>query len=229
MVGIVAILLLGSLTWSAVGALFNAVSSITSSISVERPTPVTLAGIVGTPTSVSTTASTPGTTSTPGPRTTEAPLLGGRPVNDTSATMQGTPDPNTDATAERTPPATLAPTTTSRASATATAAATAATTPTPAAAGRAPWVLLPLPAPDTRIAPGPVTVEARGRGDATITAIRLELDGAALPVSLEQRSESTWRGSATTRVAAGKHNVRAVVVDEQNRSGSFRWTFEAGP
>jgi hypothetical protein len=89
--------------------------------------------------------------------------------------------------------------------------------------------LLPLPAPDTRVAPGPVTVEARGRADSTITAIRLELDGAALPVALEHRGDSIWRGFATTHVAAGKHSVRAVVVDDQNRSGSYRWTFDAGP
>jgi hypothetical protein len=72
-------------------------------------------------------------------------------------------------------------------------------------------------------------VEARGRGDAPITAINLELDGGRLPVSLEQRSESTWRGFASARVGAGQHSVRATVTDAQGRSGSFRWTFSAGP
>ena len=102
-------------------------------------------------------------------------------------------------------------------------------TPTPAASGRAPWILLPQPAPGARIAPGPLVIEARGRGDAAITAIRLELDGAALPVSLEQRSESTWRGFASTRITAGQHAVRATVVDEEGRTGGYRWTFDAGP
>ena len=76
---------------------------------------------------------------------------------------------------------------------------------------------------------GSVTIEARGRGDAPITAIRLDMDGAALPVSLEQRGESTWRGFAVARVAAGQHTVRATVFDDQGRTGSYRWTFEAWP
>jgi hypothetical protein len=59
--------------------------------------------------------------------------------------------------------------------------------------------------------------------------MRLELDGVPLSVSLEQRSESTWRGFASAQVGAGKHTVRAIVVDDQNRSGSFRWSFDAGP
>jgi len=90
-------------------------------------------------------------------------------------------------------------------------------------------VLLPLPAPGTRVPPGPQVIEARGRGDSAITSIKLELDGAALGVSLEQRSESTWRGASTAQVAAGHHAVRATVIDDQGRTGSFRWTFDAGP
>jgi hypothetical protein len=72
-------------------------------------------------------------------------------------------------------------------------------------------------------------IEARGRGDTPIAAIRLDLDGVPLSVSLEQRSESTWRGFANTNVASGHHAVRATVVDEQGRAGGFRWTFDAGP
>jgi hypothetical protein len=102
-------------------------------------------------------------------------------------------------------------------------------TPTPSASGRAPWILLPQPAPGTRVSAGPQVIEARGRGDSTITAIKLELDGVALGVSLDQRSESTWRGSSTAQVGAGHHAVRATVVDDQGRTGSFRWTFDAGP
>ena len=59
--------------------------------------------------------------------------------------------------------------------------------------------------------------------------LRIELDGAPLAVSLEQRSESTWRGFANARVSAGQHAVRATVVDEEGRTGGYRWTFEAGP
>ena len=76
--------------------------------------------------------------------------------------------------------------------------------------------------------PGPIMLEARGRGDAPIKAIALELDGGALPVQLEQRSESTWRGFASARVSAGSHNARATVTDADGRSGSFRWSFTAG-
>jgi hypothetical protein len=104
-----------------------------------------------------------------------------------------------------------------------------ATTATPATSGRAPWILLPSPAPGSHVPLGPLTVEARGRGDAPITGIRLDMDGAVLPVSLEQRGEATWRGFAVVRVAAGQHAVRATVVDDQGRAGSYRWTFEAGP
>ena len=43
------------------------------------------------------------------------------------------------------------------------------------------------------------------------------------------RSDSIWRGAATTRVNAGQHSAKATVVDERGRSGSFRWTFEAVP
>jgi hypothetical protein len=80
-----------------------------------------------------------------------------------------------------------------------------------------------------RPAPGATVIEARGRGDAPITALRLELDGAALPVSFEQRGEATWRGSAAVQLSPGTHAVRAVVIDEQGRTGGFRWTFEAAP
>lgn len=75
------------------------------------------------------------------------------------------------------------------------------------------------------MSPGQVLVEARGRGDAPIKAMRLELDGTALPVALEQRSDSVWRGSASTRLSPGQHNVRASVTDAAGRSGSYRWSF----
>ena len=104
---------------------------------------------------------------------------------------------------------------------------TVAATPTPVADGRNPWILLPLPEPGTKVSPGAVVVEARGRGDVPIKAMQLEIDGTALPVSLEQRSDSTWRGSASTRVTAGQHNVRASVTDAAGRSGSYRWSFTA--
>ena len=74
-----------------------------------------------------------------------------------------------------------------------------------------------------------VTLEARGRGDAPIKAMGLELDGGALPVQLEQRSDSTWRGFANVKVSAGQHAAKATVTDGEGRSGSFRWTFSAGP
>jgi hypothetical protein len=74
-----------------------------------------------------------------------------------------------------------------------------------------------------------VTLEARGRGDAPITGINIDLDGTSLPVSFEQRGDSVWRGSATTKVAAGQHAVRATVTDASGRTGSYRWNFSAGP
>jgi hypothetical protein len=192
MVGIVGILLLGSLAWSAVGALFSALGSVTSTISLARPTPGPVSAIIGTPTPIA--AQAVAITATPQART--------QPT-----ASSATPEPSAAPTAQP----------------------TAATTPTPEKSGRAPWVLLPQPAPDTRVPPGSVTIEARGRGETAITSIRLELDGTALPVSLEQRSESTWRAFATVQVSSGKHTVRATVLDDQNRSGAYRWTFDAGP
>ena len=184
MVGIVGILLLGSLAWSAVGALVSAVGSAASALSSSNAPPAPTLGPARavTPTSaavVAPVAATPTTLATPAPTVTVAP----------------TPQP--------------------------------ASTPTPAPSGRNPWILLPQPEPGARVNSGQVTIEARGRGDAPITALRLELDGSPLNVSLEQRAESTWRGFATVRVDPGQHSVRASVTDAEGRAGSFRWTFSA--
>jgi hypothetical protein len=186
MVGIVGILLLGSLAWSAVGALFSALGEATSSVSTARPTPTRLTALVTTATVVSVaTPTSAARTATSAPTLAETPAV--------------TPMSQVDST------------------------------PTPAPSGRAPWILLPQPAPDSRVTTGPVVIEARGRGDTPIAAIRLDLDGVPLAVSLEQRSESTWRGFANAKVGSGHHAVRATVVDDQGRSGAFRWTFDAGP
>jgi len=200
MVGIVGILLLGSLAWSAVGALFSALGEATSSVSTGRPTPTRLTALVATATVVPASAATTQAV-TPGPRGTPMPLL----------TLSATSSP-----AETPVPAAGTPTPQA-----------GAVAPTPS--GRAPWILLPQPAPDSHITPGPIVIEARGRGDTPIASIRLDLDGVPLAVSLEQRSESTWRGFANTKVSSGHHAVRATVVDEEGRSGGFRWTFDAGP
>lgn len=104
--------------------------------------------------------------------------------------------------------------------------------PSPTSQGEAlpaPWVLLPRPEPGSRVAPGPLTVEARGRGAAPIAEIRLLLNGAPLPVALEQRSETIWRGQAPAAVGPGRHTVRAVVVDAQGQVGSYTWSFVATP
>ena len=185
MVGIVGILLLGSLTWTAVGAFFSALGEAASTLT-PRPTPTRF------PTAVAALGD----------------VVAATPTQRTAPT--GTPTLVVIATSTPLPTALPA-------------------TATAEASGRAPWILLPRPAPGSRVPPGAVTVEARGRGDAPITALRLDLDGAALPVSLEQRSESIWRGFATTSVTAGPHSVHATVVDDQGRAGSYRWTFEATP
>jgi hypothetical protein len=200
MVGIVGILLLGSLAWSAVGALVSAVGAASSALSSANAAPPTLVPVVAvTPAAEPTQVPTP---------VTPAPT---RAATDTP--LEATPTVVSEAT-----PTSVAPTPT-----------LPAATPTSVASGRNPWILLPLPEPGTRVAPGQVVIEARGRGDAPIKAMRLELDGAALPVAMEQRSDSTWRGSASTRVAAGQHNVRASVTDGEGRSGSYRWSFSAAP
>ena len=202
MVGIVGILLLGSLAWSAVGALFAALGEAASSLS-PRPSPTRF------PTAIVAAAVTPSATSRVAPA--DAPDAPSRvpPTGTPNAVAATTPTQSASAAIATPTPATVA-------------------TPTPAR-GRAPWVLLPSPAPGSRVPPGAVTIEARGRGDAPISAIRLEMDGAALPVSFEQRGEATWRGSAVAHIAAGQHAVRATVIDDQGRSGGYRWTFEAGP
>jgi hypothetical protein len=190
MVGIVGILLLGSLAWSAVGALVSAVGAAGSAFSSATgpPAAATLAPAVAI---------------------TSSPVA--------PPTDQPTPPPTIQPAAL--PSATSAPTPTLQAAATA----------TTVVSGRNPWVLLPQPEPGAKVQPGQVTVEARGRGDAPIASMHLELDGAALPTALEQRSETTWRGSATVKIATGSHNVRVTVTDADGRSGSFRWTFTAAP
>jgi hypothetical protein len=187
MVGIVGILLLGSLFWSALGALLGAFGAASQAVPTPRPAPVLVVTVV--PSTVA--------------AATSAPTLQSSMATLVSGTAAPVP------TAEPTPQPTA--------------------TPPAHAEGRAPWILLPQPAPGTRVTPGPVTVEARGRGDFAITDIRLELDGAALQSTLEQRGESTWRGFASARVGAGQHTVKAVVVDEKGKSGSYRWSFDAGP
>jgi hypothetical protein len=191
MVGIVGILLLGSLFWSALGALFGALGTLPQSLPAARPAPVLVV------TAVAATAPPALSVNAQPTPTVSAAVATPAPTSEATATAQPTPRPTVVPTAE--------------------------------AGGRAPWILLPQPAPGTQVSPGQVTLEARGRGDAAIKEIRLELDGAPLPVSLEQRGDSIWRGFASARVSAGQHNVRAVVVDENGRSGSFRWSFDAGP
>src|SRR5258708_29160067 len=74
MVGIVGIWLLGSLAWSAVGALFSALGEATSSVSTGRPTPTRLTALVATATVVPASAATTQAV-TPGPRGTPMPVL----------------------------------------------------------------------------------------------------------------------------------------------------------
>jgi hypothetical protein len=189
MVGIVGILLLGSLAWSAVGALLSAVGSASSALS---------------------------SAAAPPPPSTLAPVAAVTPVVAGSPTLAA-PTPTLEVAVVVSPTAAATP------------APSPSTTPTAVVAGRNPWILLPQPEPGAKISPGPIVLEARGRGDAPITAMRLELDGAALQVALEQRSESTWRGAANTRVSPGTHTARATVTDADGRTGSFRWTFTAAP
>ena len=186
MVGIVGILLLGSLAWSAVGQLFAALSEASSSLA-PRPTPTRL------PTAVAVVATVP-----------VVPVV---PTATLPPRLVTTPAP----TVVMVPTPTLLP-----------------ATPTPEKpAGRAPWILLPRPPPGSHVPPGQVTIEARGRGDAPIASVGLELDGAPLEVSLEQRGQSIWRGFATARVGVGQHAVHATVVDTEGRGGGYRWSFEA--
>jgi hypothetical protein len=201
MVGIVGILLLGSLAWSAVGALFSTVGEAAEAFTSSKPTPPKLGVGLGIASPQPTVRSTD-TSGTPG-----AVVVLATQTSASKATQQPTSTPSSVAGPSPTP---------------------VSLTPTPSATGRAPWILLPLPAPGTRVAPGQLVIEARGRGDTDVKSMTLELDGAALGVSLEQRGESTWRGSATAQVNPGHHTVRATVIDDQGRSGSYRWTFDAG-
>lgn len=203
MVGIVGILLLGSLAWSAVGALASAVGAASSALS---------------------------SAANPPPPPTLAPVSAVTPEPAASATLEAptpTAQPPTVLPTATVPPTAAPPTATTQPQSTPT--SPPAATPTAQVAGRNPWILLPQPEPGANVPPGSVTVEARGRGDAPITTMRIEVDGAALPTSVEQRSEVIWRGSATARVTPGQHNVRAVVTDADGRSGSYRWTFTAAP
>ena len=191
MVGIVGILLLGSLFWSALGALVSALGEASQSLPIGRPPPTLSVPVV-------VVTATPVATAT-------AVVL---PTIVPTAEAVATADATTLPTELPVPPTAQ---------------------PTPQLSGRAPWVLLPQPAPGSHVSPGALVLEARGRGDLPITDIRLELDGAPLPVTVEQRSESTWRGSAQVRVSTGQHSVRAIVIDQSGHSGAYRWTFDAGP
>jgi hypothetical protein len=196
MVGIVGILLLGSLAWSAVGALVSAVGAAGSAV---------------------TSAVNPRAASTLGPVAAVTPSA----IAVAALTLEPTLLPTLAATGTAVPAAT--------ATVASTPTAEPAATPTTATSARNPWILLPQPEPGAKVTTGQVVVEARARGDVAIKAMRLELDGAALPAALEQRSESTWRASANTRVAPGPHDVRASVTDVEGRTGSFKWSFTVAP
>ncbi|HYY88196.1 MAG TPA: hypothetical protein VFA49_05330 [Chloroflexota bacterium] len=213
LVGIVAILLLGSLFWSGLGALVSAFGDAKSSFptaTTDRTehflAPATAAANPANPIRV-----TPTPLPTLVPVAAPAAPAGTAEALPTAARPSPTAQPTTEPTPDASPTPNASPT----------------AEPTPDSTDRAPWVLLPLPAPGARVPPGPVLVEARGRGDAPIAQIRLELDGNALPVAVEQRSDSIWRGSTTAQVGPGKHAVRALVVDAQGRTGSYRWSFDA--
>jgi hypothetical protein len=97
----------------------------------------------------------------------------------------------------------------------------------PPASGKAPWVVLPQPANGSKVPAGSVTLEARARGEAPITQITFQIDGVAVQGAMDRRDDTTWRGQATTRVAAGSHTVAVFVKDEKGRVGSYRWQFTA--
>ncbi|MCA1644128.1 MAG: hypothetical protein LC797_01240 [Chloroflexi bacterium] len=222
MVGIVGILLLGSLAWSAVGALFSALGEVTTSLSTARATPEKLTALIGTPTpSMGAQPRPPVVAGASTPTLAATPAVVAQPAGAPTAGLTTTPSANPMAA----PTAGLTGTLLANPSA----GPTAGLTATPAANARAPWILLPQPAPDSQVSPGAMVIEARGRGDTSIATIRLELDGVPLPVSLEQRSESVWRGFANATVGAGHHAVRATVVDTEGRTGGFRWAFDAAP
>jgi hypothetical protein len=198
MVGIVGILLLGSLFWSAVGAMVNALGEATQAFPIGKPAATRMPTPVGVAVAEAPDAPSPTPT-----------RLGSTPTSTSTAGV-----------------ATAVPTVAPTAAVTSTPAASPTPEASPTASGRAPWVLLPQPAPDSKVKPGATIIEARGRGDAPISEIRLELDGQGLPAGLEQRSDSVWRAAASTEVGPGKHTARAVVTDESGRSGAFRWSFE---
>jgi len=91
----------------------------------------------------------------------------------------------------------------------------------------APWVVQPMPPPGSRVSAGPLTIEAYGHGQGPLTEVRLQLDDASLPVTLDRRSELIWIGRAATAVKPGHHELQAVVIQADGKSGSYRWSFEA--
>lgn len=256
--GCVAIFLLGALVWAGISALAGTTlnSAKEEPTPVPASTPVVVAQVVSataTPLAVPSTAtpgSMPATAGTPvvigpGAAPTSTPVIVNVVVNPIVSAV-GTPLPiNGDAVLWATStPAVSAPVATPQ-----TAPVEVVVMPTErpstgertaagergtsaergAPGGRDPWVLLPQPEPGSRVAAGRVLLEARARGDAPISQIQLTLDGVALSVALDQRSEETWRGQAAATITPGRHVVNAIVVDAVGRSGSHRWSFEATP
>jgi hypothetical protein len=211
MVAIVAILLLGSLFWSAVGALVAGVNDLAARVSTDplaRPSPGAVGGAASpTPAGVGTNLG--GVTPTAASRATAAP------PTVTAGVAPATPTAGVSPTAAVSPTATPTPTGLAGATPGPTAGpATPTPGPTTGSGGRAPWILLPRPEPGSRV-------------DAAITGIELQLDGAPLSATLEQRSDSVWRAQARTSVRPGRHTARAQVTDANGRTGSYRWTFDA--
>ena len=231
MVALVAVLLLGSLFWSALTSVAGAVTSVAAQLPddpLARSAPTSQALLPASPAP----AAEPAATSTAAPTVASTAAAAASAPAAAPSASAATPTPA--AAVARLAPAAATPLAAAAGSQApaATSAPTVAAVSTAAnaaAEGRAPWVLLPAPAAGAAVHAGAIVVSARGRGDAPLAAMRLELDGVALPAQVEQRSDTLWLAQASTTVDVGPHAARALVTDTAGRVGGYRWTFTVAP
>jgi hypothetical protein len=97
----------------------------------------------------------------------------------------------------------------------------------PTATGRGPIISTIQPQSGANVPVGPVTISARISATSDVSEVTMLVDGQATrPSSTGDARTPTY--SITMPLAAGQHQARIQVRDDQGRLGGFSWTFNVG-
>lgn len=96
--------------------------------------------------------------------------------------------------------------------------------PSPPPTGRGPVISTIQPAANATVPPGVVTISSRVSALSDIAEVTIVVDGQAVrPTATGDPRTPTY--SVTINLAAGQHQARISVRDDQGRTGGFTWTF----